>query len=178
MRLTTKLILYFLLSIQTLESLKSKDFCNLVSKQNATKCQSPYSHSCAVHNKCATTELNCKDYASIERYFNSAWLKRSLSAAISSKILLSALKVYKYRHEMFKLLINECSSLPYVWHENDVCIKRKYCLQEQSIANILNGVCDCTNEFGVRCGMHYCASSEEACIVFRTRSSQPALFKK
>ncbi len=167
-------IILFLITIKTISSLNSNDFCysNEVMCLNNRECTRECNdllrkYKCSRH-LCAINENKCNEYKK-EEWFN------ILSLSYSNRI------------NRFKSKIKNCTTVTFKLNPNDVCTnKNKICFQKISYFDwISTNVyivkkkvnCDCNGKNAYKCEDHYCSVNNEACDAFKTLKPKNKLLK-
>lgn len=141
-------LIYFLVLIKILESIKETDFCYKTKIDNKLiYCHDKHSFIC-VHDICSIDINACQ------------------RLVIFSTMTLTREGFYKDKYKKFKSRILNCTEpTKYKWNPKDVCLNTKNCAKPSYYrrSSLISYKCKCTGKYSFNCNNDYCASNKRAC---------------
>ena len=131
MKMITRFILFLTLvmpcSFESVQTLRTKSFCNLIGEdciENKCnyyeKCPKPFIYKCG-KSQCARNASDCLLYLSTQSHFNSRLFKTNAKLAIFPEYVEKTFRKQEKRFLKFQDNIAICKHPVYVWNSSDVC---------------------------------------------------------
>ena len=135
MKMITRFILFLTLvlpcSFESVQTLRTKSFCNLIGEdciENKCnyyeKCPKPFIYKCG-KSQCARNASDCLLYLSTQSHFNSRLFKTNAKLAILPENAEKSLRKQKAKFDKFQEKIANCKHPAYIWNSSDVCLQAK-----------------------------------------------------